>query len=218
MKKQELHSLINLFKNFKEDEKKAFLEAFADLGGFHIDIKNLTIHTNVIYRKHKDCGYKAKIDLPNEWLEKLRITREDSDITMELAKNQIIIKKYYPETDNFDYIDDDFDYSNNEDEDEIEFTDGLNYNDYDEPSEDDYSMDEMDEYEEINSEELLEKLVIKNQNRCNARNLIEKGKKDGVLTLSEILEAFSETELDKDKIENLYETLGNLGIDILDEK
>ena len=55
-------------------------------------------------------------------------------------------------------------------------------------------------------------------NRVAARSLIEKGKKQGSLTLDEIMGAFSDTELDKDKVENLYETLGNLGIEILESK
>ena len=55
-------------------------------------------------------------------------------------------------------------------------------------------------------------------NRLAAKSLIEKGKKQGSLTLDEIMGAFSNTELDKDKVENLYETLGNLGIEILEKK
>ena len=55
-------------------------------------------------------------------------------------------------------------------------------------------------------------------NRAAARSLIEKGKKQGSLTLDEIMGAFSNTELDKDKVENLYENLGNLGIEILEKK
>ena len=58
----------------------------------------------------------------------------------------------------------------------------------------------------------------KESKRAAARNLIEKGKKQGSLTLDEIMGAFSDTELDKDKVENLYETLGNLGIEVLDSK
>lgn len=58
----------------------------------------------------------------------------------------------------------------------------------------------------------------KEANRLAARSLIEKGKKQGSLTLDEIMGAFSNTELDKDKVENLYETLGNLGIEILETK
>ena len=54
----------------------------------------------------------------------------------------------------------------------------------------------------------------KESKRMTAKGLIEKGKKQGSLTLAEIMEAFSETELDKDQVENLYETLGNLGIEV----
>ena len=58
----------------------------------------------------------------------------------------------------------------------------------------------------------------KESKRAAARNLIEKGKKQGSLTLDEIMGAFSDTELDKDKVENLYETLGNLGIEVVETK
>lgn len=58
----------------------------------------------------------------------------------------------------------------------------------------------------------------KDNKRVTAKTLIDKGKKQGSLTLSEIMEAFSETELDKDQVENLYETLGNLGIEIIEDK
>ena len=60
--------------------------------------------------------------------------------------------------------------------------------------------------------------IIREAKRAAARSLIEKGKKQGSLTLDEIMGAFSNTELDKDKVENLYETLGNLGIEILENK
>ncbi|MBQ6631285.1 MAG: RNA polymerase sigma factor RpoD [Romboutsia sp.] len=58
----------------------------------------------------------------------------------------------------------------------------------------------------------------KESKRMTAKGLIEKGKKQGSLTLAEIMEAFSETELDKDQVENLYETLGNLGIEVIENK
>jgi len=58
----------------------------------------------------------------------------------------------------------------------------------------------------------------KESKKVTAKGLIEKGKKQGSLTLAEIMEAFSETELDKDQIENLYETLGNLGIEVIENK
>lgn len=57
----------------------------------------------------------------------------------------------------------------------------------------------------------------KDNNKLAAKNLINKGKKQGSLTLSEIMEAFAETELDKDQVESLYETLGNLGIEIIED-
>ncbi|MBP3906156.1 MAG: RNA polymerase sigma factor RpoD [Peptostreptococcaceae bacterium] len=62
------------------------------------------------------------------------------------------------------------------------------------------------------------KTVKKESKRVTAKTLIEKGKKQGSLTLGEIMEAFSESELDKDQIENLYETLGNLGIEVIQKK
>lgn len=58
----------------------------------------------------------------------------------------------------------------------------------------------------------------KESKRVTAKSLIEKGKKQGSLTLGEIMEAFSETELDKDQVENLYVTLGNLGIEVIEGK
>ncbi len=58
----------------------------------------------------------------------------------------------------------------------------------------------------------------KESKRVTAKSLIERGKKQGSLTLAEIMEAFSETELDKDQVENLYETLGNLGIEVIESK
>ena len=58
----------------------------------------------------------------------------------------------------------------------------------------------------------------KESKKVTAKGLIEKGKKQGSLTLAEIMEAFSETELDKDQVENLYETLGNLGIEVIENK
>ena len=58
----------------------------------------------------------------------------------------------------------------------------------------------------------------KESKKITAKGLIEKGKKQGVITLAEIMEAFSETDLDKDQVENLYETLGNLGIEVIENK
>ena len=58
----------------------------------------------------------------------------------------------------------------------------------------------------------------KESKKMTAKGLIEKGKRQGSLILAEIMEAFSETELDKDQVENLYETLGNLGIEVIENK
>ncbi|WP_418884254.1 RNA polymerase sigma factor RpoD [Acetoanaerobium noterae] len=49
------------------------------------------------------------------------------------------------------------------------------------------------------------------------KSLIDKGKKDGSLTYEQIGEALSEMELDKEQIENIYDTFAQMGIDILDE-
>lgn len=50
------------------------------------------------------------------------------------------------------------------------------------------------------------------------KKLFEKGKKEGSVTLIDIMEVFQNNEMDKDVAENLYETLGNLGIEVVDDK
>lgn len=45
----------------------------------------------------------------------------------------------------------------------------------------------------------------------------KKGKETGTLTFSEITEALSTFDMDKDVIENTYETLSQLGIEVVDE-
>lgn len=47
------------------------------------------------------------------------------------------------------------------------------------------------------------------------RELIERGQKRGVLTYKEIGEAMSEVEMDPEQIEELYERLGTMGIDLV---
>ncbi|MGB5822534.1 MAG: RNA polymerase sigma factor RpoD [Proteocatella sp.] len=49
------------------------------------------------------------------------------------------------------------------------------------------------------------------------KNLLDKGKESGTLTFSEITEALSTFDMDKDVIENTYETLSQLGIEVVDE-
>ncbi len=47
------------------------------------------------------------------------------------------------------------------------------------------------------------------------KDLIEKGKSKGMLTYKEITEAFDEIEIEPEHIEKIYETLENLGIDVI---
>ncbi|EFM65391.1 RNA polymerase sigma factor RpoD [Peptostreptococcus stomatis DSM 17678] len=55
-------------------------------------------------------------------------------------------------------------------------------------------------------------------NKEAQKKLFEKGKKDGTVTLIDIMEAFQDNDMDKGVAENLYETLGNLGIEVVDDK
>lgn len=59
------------------------------------------------------------------------------------------------------------------------------------------------------------KVVI---NKAAQKKLFEKGKKEGTVTLMDVMEAFQDSEIDKDVAENLYETLGSLGIEVVDGK
>lgn len=47
------------------------------------------------------------------------------------------------------------------------------------------------------------------------KDLVEKGKAKGVLTYKEIMDAFEEVELEPDQIEKIYETVENMGIDVI---
>jgi len=58
---------------------------------------------------------------------------------------------------------------------------------------------------------------IKQENKLAIKNLVEKGKKEGTLTFDQISEALGDIELDKDQIENMYETLAQMGIDVIEE-
>ena len=58
---------------------------------------------------------------------------------------------------------------------------------------------------------------LKQEKKMAVKSLIDKGKKDGSLTYEQIGEALSEMELDKEQIENIYDTFAQMGIDILDE-
>ena len=47
------------------------------------------------------------------------------------------------------------------------------------------------------------------------KELVEKGKSKGMLTYKEILDAFEEVELEPEQIEKIYETVENMGIDVV---
>ena len=55
-------------------------------------------------------------------------------------------------------------------------------------------------------------------NKEAQKKLFEKGKKDGTVTLIDIMEAFQDNDMDKGVAEDLYGTLGNLGIEVVDDK
>lgn len=50
------------------------------------------------------------------------------------------------------------------------------------------------------------------------RELINKGKEEGILTTEEISEALSDLGLTKDQIENIYDVIQNLGIEVVSEE
>lgn len=50
------------------------------------------------------------------------------------------------------------------------------------------------------------------------RDLVEKGRTKGILTYKEIMDSLEEIELDPEQIEKVYETLENLGIDIVGDE
>lgn len=191
MNEEEVKSLIETFKEFEVNEKKSFIEAFANLGGFYVDIKDLEINTKVTYRKNKDGEYKAKIDIPNEWLDRLGVTRYDSNITIKLSQDNITIRKYEEEIDDLDFDDLDFD---------------------------DSDFDDSEYIEEMSSEETVQSLLIDNSyKKTIAKNLIEKGRSNGYLKLSELMEAFSADTLDREQVKNLYDVLGKLGIEVIQD-
>ncbi len=47
------------------------------------------------------------------------------------------------------------------------------------------------------------------------KELVEKGKAKGMLTYKEIMDAFEEVELEPEQIEKIYETVENMGIDVV---
>lgn len=56
------------------------------------------------------------------------------------------------------------------------------------------------------------------QNIKTVKALIEKGKKQGMLTYKEIMDALEEMDLNPDQIDDVYQSLENIGIDIVGDK
>lgn len=50
------------------------------------------------------------------------------------------------------------------------------------------------------------------------KKLIAKGKKDGILTYSELIDSLEEINLDADQIEEVYQSLENMGIEVVGDK
>ncbi|MCG2789164.1 MAG: hypothetical protein L6405_04325 [Actinomycetia bacterium] len=50
------------------------------------------------------------------------------------------------------------------------------------------------------------------------KDLISKGKEEGILTTEEITETLSDIDLSKEQIENIYDVIQNLGIEIVSEE
>ncbi len=50
------------------------------------------------------------------------------------------------------------------------------------------------------------------------KKLIAKGKKDGILTYSELIDSLEEISLDADQIEEVYQSLENMGIEVVGDK
>lgn len=50
------------------------------------------------------------------------------------------------------------------------------------------------------------------------KDLVGRGKSQGMLTCKEIMDAFEEVELSSEQIESIYETIENIGIDVIGDK
>lgn len=54
-----------------------------------------------------------------------------------------------------------------------------------------------------------------NSRKSILKDLVERGKSKGMLTYKEIMDAFEEIELEPEQIEKIYETVENMGIDVV---
>ena len=50
------------------------------------------------------------------------------------------------------------------------------------------------------------------------KELINKGREDGILTNEEISDTLSEIDLTKEQIDNIYDVIANLGIEVINEE
>lgn len=60
--------------------------------------------------------------------------------------------------------------------------------------------------------------MLKEEKKKDIKKLIDTGKKDGFLTYDEIMDCFEDIDLDADQIDELYQSLEEIGIDIIDEE
>ena len=59
---------------------------------------------------------------------------------------------------------------------------------------------------------------IKDVKKETIKKLVEKGKKKGIITYIEIMDALEEIELDKDQIDEIYDNFVTMGVDIVGDK
>jgi RNA polymerase primary sigma factor len=59
--------------------------------------------------------------------------------------------------------------------------------------------------------------MTKAEKMTKVKKLIDLGKKDGVLTYEEIIDSLEDVDLDPDQIDEIYISLGDLGIDIIED-
>ena len=60
--------------------------------------------------------------------------------------------------------------------------------------------------------------MTKTEKMNRVKKLIDIGRKDGFLTYEEIIDSLEDVDLDPDQIDEIYISLGDMGIDILDEE
>ena len=64
----------------------------------------------------------------------------------------------------------------------------------------------------------MEKNKVKKEKKEAVKALINKGKKNGILTYKEIMDSLDEIDLDSEQIDEVYQSLESMGIDIVGDK